>query len=128
MKTIQQTRTFNAPAHGIFEALMDSKKHSQFTGNKAAISRKAGGKFTAYDNYIEGKNLQIVEDQKIVQSWRASDWHEGHFSKVTFELKETGKKTKLNFTHENVPEEHYDGIKQGWIDFYWKPLKKMVEK
>lgn len=33
-KTIEQSVTFNASPHDVYEALMDSEKHSQFTGAK----------------------------------------------------------------------------------------------
>ena len=34
-KTIEQTVEFSASPHEVYEALMDSEKHSAFTGAKA---------------------------------------------------------------------------------------------
>ena len=85
-KIIHQTVTFNASPHEVYEALMDSKKHAAFTGGKADISRAIGGAIMVYDNYATGKNVELVPDKKIVQDWRAADWPEGWFSRVTFEL------------------------------------------
>jgi activator of HSP90 ATPase len=106
---------------------MDSRKHGKFTGGKARISRKEGGKFSVYDGYATGKNLKLVPDREIVQTWRADDWPEGHFSKVSFELSRTKTGTKLTFIQAGVPFEQYADIKQGWIDFYWKPMKELLE-
>jgi activator of HSP90 ATPase len=129
MKILNQTITFKASPHDVFEALMDSKKHSEFSNDKAAISRKVGGKFTAYGDYITGKNLEIVQGKKIVQEWHASDWPAKHISKVTFEFESMGgNATKLKFSQENIPEDKFGEIKQGWVDFYWKPMKGMLEK
>jgi len=86
-KTIRQSVRFKASPHEIYEMLMDSRRHAKFTGEKARISRKIGGKFTAYGGYIEGINLNLMPDRKIVQSWRGSDWPKGHFSRATFSLK-----------------------------------------
>lgn len=127
-KIIKQSATFKAPPHEVYEALMDSRKHARFTGGKASISREVGGKFTAYDGYIDGVNLELVPDQKIVQSWRASDWPEKHYSTVTFALKELNSGTRLTFTQTGVPEEFYEEIKQGWHDYYWNPMKQLLEK
>lgn len=127
-KNIRQSVTFKASPHAVYEALMDSKKHAQFTGGKASISRKAGGKFTAFDGYAEGTNLELVPDEKIVQSWRASDWPAGHYSKATFSLKATEGGTRLTFTQSGVPMEQYGDIAQGWKDYYWTPMKEMLEK
>lgn len=127
-KTIKQTVTFKASPHDVYEALMDSKKHAKFTGDKALISRKVGGKFSAFDGYSEGTNLELVPDIKIVQTWRASDWPEGLYSKVTYSFKEMTGGTRLSFTQTGVPAELYEEIEQGWRDYYWAPMKEMLEK
>jgi activator of HSP90 ATPase len=127
VKTIQQTATIKATRHAVYEALMDSKQHGQFTGGAAKISRKVGGKFSVYDGYASGKNLKLIPDRKIVQTWRADDWPDGHYSQCTFELTPTKTGTKLTFTQTDVPVEFYKDIKQGWIDFYWKPMKELLE-
>ena len=127
-RTIRQSAKFKTSQHEVYEALMDSRKHSKFAGAKASISRRVGGRFTAYDGYIEGINLELVPDKKIVQSWRGSDWPKGHYSRATFILKEIKEGTQLTFTQTEVPEDQYDSISQGWRDYYWKPMKKMLEK
>jgi activator of HSP90 ATPase len=128
IKTVKQTVTFKASPHDVYEALMDSKKHAKFTGDKASISRKVGGKFSVFDGYSEGTNLELIADNKIVQTWRASDWPEGHYSKATFSLKEIEGGTRLTFTQTGVPTDQYADISQGWRDYYWAPLKEMLEK
>lgn len=127
-QTIRQSIKFKASPHEVYEALMDSRKHSRFTGSKASISRQVGGKFSAYDGSLEGESLELVPDARIVQSWRSSDWPEGHYSRATFSLKETTGGTQLTFTQTGVPEEFYEDIKQGWHDFYWEPMKSMLVK
>ena len=127
-KTVRQSVTFKASPHDVYEALMDSKKHAQFTGDKASISRKVGGRFSVFDGYSEGFNLELIPNKKIVQTWRANDWNKDHYSKVTFSLKEVEGGTHLTFIQTGVPEEQYKDIAQGWRDFYWTPMKKMLEK
>jgi len=102
------------------------KKHGSLIGSTAKISRKVGGKFSLYGGDISGDNLELIPDQKIVQSWRSSDWDKGIYSKATFNLEAVGDKTKLTFTHTGVPAEHYEDIKQGWKDYYWLPMKQML--
>ena len=127
-KTLKQSVTIKATPHDVYEALMDSKKHAEFTGGKATISRKVGGKFTAFDGYSEGVNVELEPDSKIVQSWRAEDWPEGHYSQATFALAKVEGGTKLSFTQTDVPADQYDDIAKGWKDYYWTPMKKMLEK
>lgn len=86
-KTIRQTVNLDAPPHVVFGALLDSKKHSAFTGDTARISRKVGGTFSTFGGYATGKNLRIEKDKVIVQSWRTTDFKEKEpDSKVTFHL------------------------------------------
>ena len=47
-KTIKQSVTFKASPHVVYEALMDSEKHSEFTDSEANISREVDGKFSVY--------------------------------------------------------------------------------
>ena len=127
-KTIRQSATVNATPHEVYEAILDSRKHSKFTGDKAVISRKVGGGHSAFGGYATGKNMELVPDAKIVQSWRASDWPEGAMSQVTYALAAVPAGTRLTFTHSGVPEAEAESIKGGWIEHYWTPLKAMFAK
>ncbi len=127
-KTIKQIITFKAAPETVYEALMNSKLHSKFTNSKAKMSNKIGGKFSAYDRYIEGINLELVKNKKIVQKWRGQDWPQNHYSKAIFSILKTKSGTKLTFTQTGVPIEHYKPISDGWHEHYWEPMKRMLEK
>ena len=126
--TIRQSVTIKANPHEVYEALMDSRKHTKFTGAKARMSRRVGGNFSAYGRYIQGINLDLVPDKRIVQAWRGSDWPKGHYSVATFSLKRIRGGTRLAFTQIGVPDREFKGISHGWRDHYWKPTKEMLEK
>ena len=128
-KTIEQTATFKASPHDVYELLMDSEKHTNFTGAKATISREIGGSFTAYDGALSGTILALVPDSKIVKSWRGSDegWVAGHYSTATFTLEAVGGGTRLTFVQTGVPEASYEQISQGWQTYYWLKMKAFLE-
>ena len=126
-KTIRQTATFKADPHAVYEALMDARKHAKFTGAPATTSRKVGGAFTAFGGSLSGTNLELVPDKKITQAWRADDWPAGHISRASFSLRKVKGGTQLSFYQSGVPDKHYEGIKKGWIDYYWTPMKKMLD-
>jgi activator of HSP90 ATPase len=128
-KSLKQTRTFTASGKDLYDAIMDSKKHSKFTGGPVKISPKVGGKFDAFGGMISGSNLELKPGKKIVQAWRAGDWPTGHYSKATFSFEPAGRgKTKMTFRQSGIPEKQYNSIKNGWIQWYWTPLAKMFEK
>ncbi len=124
-KILKQKVTFKVSPDVVYETLMDSKKHSQMTGGKASISQKVAGKFSAYDGYIVGTNLKLIPGKKIVQSWRGSDWPDGVYSTLTFDLKKVAGGTELSMTQVGVPIESQKSISQGWKDYYWTPMKAM---
>lgn len=125
MATIRQTVTIPAAPLAVYRALMDSRTHAKFTGAAARISPRVGGRFTAYDGYAEGRNLELVPGRRIVQSWRASDWPAGHYSTATFALARTGTGTRLTFTQTGVPGDQTAAIRDGWTEFYWEPLRAL---
>src|SRR5262249_12629163 len=73
-KTLQQTVTFKASPRQVYDMLMDSRKHKSLSGQRAKISKKVGGKFTAWGSHISGINLVLKPGSKIVQAWRATGW------------------------------------------------------
>lgn len=125
---ITQTIFLDAPPEKIYECLINEKKHSEFTNASAKIIPVVGGDFSVWDEYATGKTLELVLNKKIVQIWRASDWPKNVFSTVTFDFLEKDNGTSLTFTQVGVPEEFEKEIEKGWEDFYWKPLKKYLEK
>ena len=110
----------NVSPDEVYDAWMDSKKHSAFTGAKAVSSKKKGGKYFAYGGYHDGVNLDLKRGKKIVQSWHASNWEKGHFAKATFIFSKTKTGTLVKFTHAGVPDYDYKSIANGWKQYYWK--------
>ena len=131
MKTrnIEHTVLIGATPKEVYDALMNGKKHAQFTGARASIRAKAGAAFTCYDGYITGITLELASARRIVQAWRSRGWPPGHYSIVTFQLaKRPGGRTQLRFTQAGVPANDYAAKNQGWRTHYWQPLKKFLEK
>ncbi len=94
----------SAAPEEVYNALIDPKKHSAFTGSKATCNPRPGGRFTAWNNYIIGKNLELVKGKRIVQEWRTSEWPENYpnsILKFTFAPREDG--TELKMVHSKVP-------------------------
>lgn len=129
-KTINQEVIISASPHEVYEVLMNSEKHAGLVNSNADIRPEAGRSFKIYDGYIEGKNIELIRDKKIVQDWRGDEecWPKDHYSRITIILEEAEEGTRLMFTQEKMPEECYDNFYDGWIDNYWKPLQAMFKK
>jgi activator of HSP90 ATPase len=128
-KTIRQRQFIPAKPVDVYDAFLDAKKHAAFTGSKASCSARVGGRFTAWDGYISGKNLKLEKGKRIMQEWRTTEWPRGYppsILELTFREIKGG--TELTMIHSRVPAEQTASYKQGWIDAYWKPLKQYFKK
>jgi activator of HSP90 ATPase len=113
----------------IYKAWLNTKGHTAMTGSPAKVDGKIGGKFTAWDGYIFGSTLELIADQFIVQAWRTSEFpDEAPDSLVEISLKETKDGTKITLTHSQIPEGQADSYRQGWEDFYFKPMLEYFTK
>jgi len=125
-KTIQQTVTFPASPRAVYDLLMDSRKHAALSGEKARISRRVGGTFSAWGSHISGMNLVLKPGRRIVQAWRATGWWPDHYSIVIFDIKKRPAGSTLKFTQLGVPPHRYSGHHRGWIETYWTPMKEVL--
>ncbi len=126
---IMQRILIPASPEEVYDALLDPKKHSEFTGSKSTGKAKVGAKFTAWDGYISGKILELENGKRIVQEWITTEWPEGYPpSRLELTFNEVNGETELTMIHSDVPTDQKDQLEQGWTDYYWKPLKKYFEK
>lgn len=121
---IHQEIDLNASPQKVYEALLDSKQFTEFSGRTAEINRDVGGAFSLFDGHITGRNVELVPNKRIVQAWRTADWPEGVYSIARFELKSQGTGTHLVFDHVGFPEGLRNHLAEGWEGHYWEPLKK----
>jgi len=122
--TIHQDLEFSASPQQLYEALLDSRQFSEFSGRAAEINREAGGAFSLFKGHIIGRNLELVPNERIVQAWRVVTWPEGAYSIVRFELKPQRSGTRLVLDHIGFPEGLHDHLAAGWEENYWSLLKK----
>jgi activator of HSP90 ATPase len=127
-KAIEQSVRFNATPEQLFEMYLDSKKHSAATGGAARMSRKVGGKFTAWGGQLSGRNLVIVKNKMIVQAWRSRHWKASDLDSILILIfsKAPGG-GQVDLTHVNVPEQDHAGVTKGWPKYYWEPWKKYLK-
>ncbi len=118
----------HASAKEIYSVLLDSKLHTKLTGDKAVVDPREGGEFRTFGGYASGRTTRLVPNKLIEQTWRASDWSEGHYSKIKFEFKDVEGGCEIHFTQKNLPEGTEGEFESGWEDFYWSPLKKYFSK
>ena len=119
------TTTIPASAQEIYEAWLDSIAHSEMTGAEASMSDEVGTDVSAWDGYITGRNLELVPGERIVQSWRTTEFEDEHEdSIITLILEELEDGTLLTLAHTNVPDEQTSYELGGWEKHYFEPMKE----
>jgi uncharacterized protein YndB with AHSA1/START domain len=107
----------------IYRAWLDSVTHAEMTGGEATMSDEVGADVSAWDGYITGRNLELVPGERIVQSWRTTEFDdEFEDSIVTIVLQETEDGTLLTLQHSNVPDKHKSYEEGGWQSNYFEPM------
>ena len=119
------TAEFNTSAETIYKAWISTQGHTLMTGSPAKVNGAVNGEFTAWDGYIWGTFLDLTPNKRILQVWRTGEFPEdAEDSLVEILFEETGGKTKLTLTHTNIPAGQSESYRQGWEDFYFKPMRE----
>ena len=119
------SETLNASAETIYTAWLSTQGHTLMTGSPAKVDGRIKGEFTAWDGYIWGTFLELEANKGILQAWRTGEFpDDAEDSKVEVLLEEKEGKTKVSLIHSNIPAGQADSYKQGWEDFYFKPMRE----
>jgi uncharacterized protein YndB with AHSA1/START domain len=128
-ETIEVSDVLPGEPHRIYHAWLDSEAHSAFTGAQAAIDPRVGGQHAAWDGYIAGQILSLEPDQRIVQSWRTTEFPDGSpDSRLEVVLAPEEGGTRVTLLHSDIPDGQGEQYRQGWIDHYFEPLKRYLSQ
>jgi len=117
MKNYKKYYMVPATAEEIYLALTNPITIQLWTGEVAEMSTEPGSEFSMWDGSIVGKNLEFIENKKIIQQWYFGEQAEE--SIVTIILHPDKGETSVELRHSNIPDGDYDDIVSGWDDAYW---------
>jgi len=148
------TQIFNSPLSDVWKAWTEPESvmkwwgPENFTAPVVKIDFKEGGSYLNCMRSPEGEDFwstgvykEIVPLKRIVSTdsfadsngnvvaasyyGMSGDWPLELNVIVTFE--EDNGKTKLTFEQKGVPENKVEELTQGWIDYYWEPMKTYLK-
>jgi activator of HSP90 ATPase len=137
-EAIHQEPSFKATRKQIYEALTDAKKFDQVAhlseamqsmavgAKPAEISSEPGGVFSLFGGYVNGRQVELVANERIVQAWRSEGWKPGEYSIVRFVLTDDTAGAKIIFDHRGFPAGTAEHLAAGWKSNYWAPLEKFL--
>jgi uncharacterized protein YndB with AHSA1/START domain len=130
---IHQEALISAAPQEVFELLTSGELFGAATGMPAEISDREGDSFTAFGGRVEGRQIELVPGQRIVQAWRFGaehelPWEPGVYSTVRFMLEPAGDRTRLVIDHVGIPAEWIEHISLGYPTFYEDPIARFFAK
>jgi len=114
-----------ASTEEVYIALTNPFTIELWTGFPAEMSTEPGSEFSLFEGDIVGKNLEFKKNRLIKQHWYFEG--EENDSIVTLMLKPEKNNTLIELFHENVPEEVFEEMLQGWKTIYFKALKRFFK-
>jgi uncharacterized protein YndB with AHSA1/START domain len=122
MKDFKKYYTLEATPEEVYLAITNPITIQLWTNDEAVMSAVPETEFSIMGGSIEGKNLEFVENKKIVQQWYFGDQEEA--SIVTIKLHEHAEGTSVELRHTNIPDEAYQDIVEGWDSAYFGALQE----
>jgi activator of HSP90 ATPase len=127
--SIHQEAVINASPGQIYEYLTNGEIFTAATEQPAQMSDREGEKFSLFGGRVEGRQIELVPGERVVQAWRFGSahpdaWEPGIYSIVRFTLRAEGAATRFVIDHIAIPPEWQDHIETGYPIFYQEPLAR----
>jgi activator of HSP90 ATPase len=124
---ITQSIILPAPAEELYATYMDPALHAAVTGAPVTVSAEHGTPFRAFDGQITGTMLSAIAPRLIVQSWRSTNFRDADpDSTLILAFVPEGAAGRIDLIHIDVPEQDYQGVNQGWEQYYWGPWRRFL--
>lgn len=120
MKTFKKQFKINAEPSDVYSALTNPFTIELWTGYPAVMSTEPGTEFSLWDGDITGKNIEFVQDKKVVQEWDFGDQTEK--SVVTISIQKDKDNSIVIVEHTNIPDDEFDDIANGWREYYFAAI------
>ena len=127
--SIHQEAIIDAAPEQVYAVLTDGEKFAAATGQPARLSGREGDEFALFGGRVEGRQIELVPGECVVQAWRfggahPETWDAGVYSVLRFTLRPEGEATRLVIDHDGIPSEWQEHIASGYPTFYQGPLAK----
>jgi len=122
MKTLHQYFSLNASPADVYNALTNKTMLEIWTGEPVVFEPIPESEFSLWDGAIAGRNLVFVPNRSIKQIW--------YFDEVESEVElilHPGKasSTSVELRQNNIPDEAFENIKEGWSQDYFGALAEL---
>ncbi len=126
---IHQEAVIKASPEQVYEFLTSGEIFGATTGMPAQMSAREGEPFALFGGRVEGRQVELVPGERVVQAWRfgsahPDEWEPGVYSVVRFSMRAEDGATRLVIDHNGMPPEWEEHIRSGYPTFYEAPLTR----
>ena len=126
MSQIEQTYVINAPVAKVYQSLTTADLAEQWGAGPAKVDPREGGEFSYWDGDIHGTFTKLVPGKLIEQDWYGHDNPTWKYT-VVFAFEGDDKQTTVHMTYSGSVQDEQRDIAD-WQDYYFAPIKKLLEK
>lgn len=121
---LRQSVVLPASAEILFKMYLNPSTHRAITGASVVIGDKRGSEFRAFDGALTGTILEVIRPRLIIKSWRSvNSMAEDPDSTLILSFTSEGDEGRVDLIHLDVSDQDYEGVNQGWDQYYWTPWR-----
>lgn len=124
MQSLKKYYTLQASPADIYNALTNPVMIEIWTGEPAVYETEPNTEFSMWDGAITGKNIEFVENKLIRQIWYFDDVE----SEVTIKLHPSRSVTNIELRQENIPDDAFSNIADGWDEDFFGSLEELFNE
>jgi activator of HSP90 ATPase len=124
MKEYKKYFKLEASPADLYNALTNPVMIEIWTGEPGVMSTEPGSEFSLWDGEITGRNIEFIENFKIVQHWYFGEEED---SIVTIKLHPDKKGTNVEVHQTNIPDDAYENRVEGWEEDYIGSLAELFD-
>ncbi|GAA5920187.1 hypothetical protein JCM1841_006637 [Sporobolomyces salmonicolor] len=121
--TVRATGEFQCDAESLFDFLTNAQKIPLWSRNPAKMAPERGAEMEMFGGNIRGTVQEVERPKKVVTTWRAPTWEEGHYGTLEMALEQGSNSTTLNLKLSGVPVGKEDETEQNLQTFYIRGLQ-----
>jgi activator of HSP90 ATPase len=125
MKSFKAHFIIKAGPQDVYAALTNQNILEIWTGEPSVMEEEPGKEFSWFDGAICGVNVAFEPGKKIEQDWF---FGEDTLSRVTIKFHPDKKGTSLEIRQENIPDDDYENIAEGWEFEIVESLRDLLEE
>ena len=107
-------------------ALTHPRAIETWSGEPAVMSTEPGSEFSIFGGEITGRNMEFEENRKMVQQWYFDGQEEA--SVVSIKIHPKGAGSSVEVRHQNIPDEAFENISEGWTDTYFASVAEFLNE